>query len=71
MADEFTYLNKRNHSYDFKIVDFHEKNKDEYMTISSRGITHFIKGEAHFMTIEEWEREAKMFHKILEIKFFK
>ena len=36
MADEFTYLNKRNHAYDFKIVDFNEKHRDEYMTISAR-----------------------------------
>jgi hypothetical protein len=26
------------------------------MTISARGITHFIDDEAIFMTIEQWER---------------
>jgi len=62
MADEFCYLNKRTHSYDWKIVEFQKKKKEEYMTISGRGITHFIEGEAIFMTIEEWEREVKMFH---------
>lgn len=36
-----------------------------------QGITHFIDGEANFMTVEEWEREAKMFHQLLEIEFFK
>ena len=36
MADEFTYLNKNKHSYDFKIVDFNNRNKNEYMTISAR-----------------------------------
>ncbi len=41
------------------------------MTISARGITHFINEEANFMTVEEWEREAKMFHQLLEIEFFK
>jgi dynein heavy chain len=71
MADEFTYLNKQSHAYDFKIVDFDERNKQEYMTISARGITHFVGGEATFMTIEEWEREARMFHQLLEISFFK
>jgi len=62
MADEFTYLNRQTHPYDLKIVDFNEKNKNEYITISARGITHFVQGEAIFQTIEEWEREAKMFH---------
>lgn len=41
MADEFCYLNKRDHAYDFKIVEFEERNENEYMTISSRGITYF------------------------------
>ena len=27
-----------------------------------QGITHFVEEEANFITIEEWEREAKMFH---------
>lgn len=62
MADEFCYLNKCSNPYDFKIVEFDDRNKTEYMTISARGITHFIDDEATFKTIEEWEREAKMFH---------
>ena len=62
MADEFTYLNRQTHPYDLKIVDFNEKNKNEYITISARGITHFVQGEAIFQMIDEWEREAKMFH---------
>ena len=41
------------------------------MTISARGITHFVDDEAIFMTIEEWEREVKMFHKLRNIPFFK
>lgn len=64
MADEFAYLIKESHPYDFKIVEYDEvhKHKQEYMTISARGITHFVNDEATFMTVEEWEREAKMFH---------
>lgn len=30
MQDEFCYLNKRNHAYDFKIVEFNERNINEY-----------------------------------------
>jgi dynein heavy chain len=36
MTDEFCYLNKRSHPYDFQIVDFNERNPEEYMTISAR-----------------------------------
>jgi len=36
MTDEFCYLNKRLHPYDFQIVDFNERNNEEYMTISAR-----------------------------------
>lgn len=32
------------------------------MTISERGIIHFLDEEVTFLTIEEWEREAKMYH---------
>jgi dynein heavy chain len=36
MADEFCYLNKISNPYDFKIVEFDERNPREYMTISAR-----------------------------------
>ena len=36
MADEFCYLNKRSHPYDFQIVEFDERHPTEYMTISAR-----------------------------------
>lgn len=71
MRDEFCYLNRQSHPYDYKIVEFNSRNPNEYMTISARGITHFYKDEVYFMTIEEWEREAKMFHQLLQIDFFK
>jgi len=29
MIDEFCYLNKRNHAYDFVLVDFKERRKKE------------------------------------------
>ena len=30
-----------------------------YMTLSSRGITHYIFGIGDFIKIEDWEKEAK------------
>jgi hypothetical protein len=40
------------------------------MTVSERGIVHFIKGEANFMSIGEWEREQRIYKKIKNIPFF-
>ena len=40
------------------------------MTISARGIIHFIRGEAQFLTIKEWEREVRLYQQIKEIQFF-
>ena len=41
------------------------------MTISSRGITHYIHGIGDFIKIEDWEKEARLFEKIGQIQFFK
>jgi len=59
MQDEFCYLNRKSHAYDFKIVEFNERNPLEfpflfifnvrYMTISTRGITHYIAGIGEFI----------------------
>lgn len=55
MQDEFCYLNKNQNSYDWQIVEFHDRNPQEYMTISSRGVTHFYNGQSEFITIDEWQ----------------
>ena len=67
MQDEFCYLNRRNNPYDFKIVEFNERDPIEYMTISSRGITHYIKGVGEFIRIEDWEKEARQYDRLLQI----
>lgn len=36
MVDEFCYLNRKSHPYDWEIVPFHKKNPNDFMTISSR-----------------------------------
>ena len=40
------------------------------MTISSRGITHFVDGEGTFLTLDEWEREYTLYQKLRKIEFF-
>ncbi len=70
MVDEFCYLNKCGNPYEFKIIEFDERNPSEYMTISARGITHFLDDDATFLSIEEWERESRLFYRLNEIEFF-
>lgn len=41
------------------------------MTISSRGIVHTVDGDETFVSLDEWEREYKIFSKLKDIKFFK
>lgn len=79
-ANRFCYCDRDEESdfYDFKIVAFEMIDKDkkeagekeEYMTVSSNGIVHNIKGETTFLTIPEWEREMRLFRKIKKISFF-
>ncbi|CAK92427.1 unnamed protein product (macronuclear) [Paramecium tetraurelia] len=71
MADEFCYLNKRDHAYDYQIVEFEDRNQKEYMTISAKGITYFQNDDATFLTIEEWQREAKLYQDLQKIDFFR
>ena len=68
--NRFCYCNKKEDFYEFEIVPFSEKCEGEYMTVSQRGIVHFIKGEANFMSIPEWEREQRIYKKIQNISFF-
>ena len=44
---------------------------NRYMTLSSRGITHYIQGIGEFIEIDEWEREDKLFEKLKCLLFFK
>ncbi|OMJ81675.1 hypothetical protein SteCoe_17784 [Stentor coeruleus] len=70
LMEDFWYCNRIGDAYDFQLVPFSKKN-EEYLTISSRGITHFTSGGASFLSLEEWEREYKLYQRLKEISFFK
>ena len=57
--------------YDLELVDAHHINKDNYYTISARGITLFQSKESYFTSIIQYDREFLLFQKICRIKFFK
>jgi dynein heavy chain len=71
MYEEFCYLNRYEHPYDWRIVEFDRRNREEYMTISVRGITKYVDGGIEFQEIGTWERERTTFLKLKRIGFFK
>ena len=71
LADDFWYFNRAGEAYDFELTTFEKKNEAEYLTISARGVTHFVNGEAVFLTLNEWEREYKLYRRLKEINFFR
>jgi dynein heavy chain len=71
LAEDFWYCNRKGDAYDFELVSFKDKNDLEYLTISARGVTHIVKGEALFLTLAEWEREYSLYQKLKNIRFFK
>ena len=54
MRDEFCYLRMKDHPYDWEIVDFSQRDFDNYMILSKKGFTHYFNGENTLTPIEEW-----------------
>lgn len=71
LKDDFFYCNRVGEAYDFEFVSYEKRSGKEYLTISSRGVTHFVKGEVHFLTLDQWEREYHIFNKLKKIQFFR
>jgi dynein heavy chain len=71
LSEDFWYLNRKEGPYDFEFVNYNKRNPNEYLTISSRGVTYFLNGVAEFITIEEWHREYMVYQKLKDIPFFK
>ena len=71
MCQDFFYLNKRSHPYDYHVVEFRDKNPEEYMTISCKGVTQFINKKTYFLSQEDWLVEERMYHNLQKIDFFK
>jgi hypothetical protein len=48
--EDFFYLNRNSHPYDYQIVTYSQRNQNEYMTISSKGVTLYHDKDAEFLT---------------------
>jgi dynein heavy chain len=73
---EFAYLNPvRKDSptfnpYHLEIVDNDKIDKNDFYTISRKGVTHFLNGVADFTPLQQWIREYHLFNHIITIPFF-
>lgn len=75
---EFVYLNKKKEQgaepfnpYNLEIVPHSKINKDNYYTMSSKGVTHFQNGQASYVSLDKWIQEHDNYQKILDLTFFK
>jgi len=44
---------------------------NNYLTMSSFGVTHFIEGQPNFTDLERWQWEHRIFMKMLQLKVFR
>jgi hypothetical protein len=70
IQDFFCYCNRLDDFYEFEVVSFNEKTDDDYLTVSWRGLVHFLHGEPNFIHILDWEREVNIYKSIKQIAFF-
>jgi hypothetical protein len=71
MLEDFFYLNRVSHPYDYQIVTYAQRNPLEYMTISSQGLTLYHDKEAEFLSREQWLTDEKRYYQLQRIYFFK
>lgn len=70
----FFYLRQKygsNSVYDLELVSLDEVEKSAYFTLSKEGVTQFQNKISTFTGLNQWEREYRLFHKIIDINFFR
>lgn len=64
-------MNRKELPYSFYIVDYEDRNREEFLTVSLRGITHYREGEDEFYSIRKFTREIEQFKAVKLIQFFR
>lgn len=57
--------------YDLELISLSQVDKNDYFTLSKEGVTQFRNKVSQFTCLHQWEREFRLFHKIVNINFFK
>uniref|UniRef100_A0A1B6CU24 AAA+ ATPase domain-containing protein n=1 Tax=Clastoptera arizonana TaxID=38151 RepID=A0A1B6CU24_9HEMI len=56
--------------YSLKKVPYEEVDKKNFLTISTKGVTHHLQGNMSFTRIDEWARDYDMYLGLIKIKSF-
>ena len=56
--------------YDLEVVEQDAIDKEHYFTLSKEGVTIYKDKGSQFTTMQQWDREFKLFNKISDIHFF-
>ena len=56
--------------YDLEVVEQDAIDKEHYFTLSKEGVTIYKDKGSQFTTMQQWDREFKLFNKISDIRFF-
>lgn len=57
--------------YDLELISQHQVDKRLYFTLSKEGVTMFRDKTSTFTSLSQWERDYTLYHKIVNIHFFK
>lgn len=74
VPNTFFYLRQKhgaNSVYDLELVSLDQVDKSCYFTLSKEGVTQFQNKISTFTGLNQWEREHRLFHKIIDINFFR
>lgn len=71
--NHYYYCRRGKNFYDFALCAFEDitADRDDYITVSTRGVTHFVGKEAEFLTLSDWIDEVRDYRKVSKIPFFK
>ncbi|XP_064233927.1 dynein axonemal heavy chain 6 isoform X4 [Aotus nancymaae] len=57
-------------AYNLKVVSYENINKNDYYTISQKGVTHFYNDDIEFIEIDRWEQEYLYHRELTKIPIF-
>ncbi|CAD8164373.1 unnamed protein product [Paramecium octaurelia] len=68
---EFCYLNNQGNPYEWRVVNYENRRSEQYMTISGGGIIIHHSNFEEFVSIQQFEKDRKLFYRLQKIEFFR
>lgn len=58
------------HNLFSRLVPYPLIDKHNFLTISTKGVTHNLEGNMFFTPLEEWERDYDIYCKLTKVKYY-